>query len=92
MTKCVDSKRAGIVGCGRTWAALGEAHCVVCHEHFTPNYAADQHWVDGRHIHPGEARTKLGKPRLVLIKRASGPTWTTPMDEGRRQSFTRASA
>lgn len=42
---CGDTNVAGVLreGCHRDWTGVREAHCVVCHEHFASNTAADRH-------------------------------------------------
>ena len=39
-------------GCHRSWTSTREAHCVVCHAHFSADSAAERHWVKGQHRDP----------------------------------------
>jgi hypothetical protein len=69
------------IDCGRRWAARSEAHCAVCHRHFTSPTAFDLHLSTSRdgetvtHRDPATLLDRHGRPRLVLIARASGPAW-----------------
>ena len=38
--------------CHRSWTSTREAHCVVCHAHFTADSAAEHHWPKGHHQDP----------------------------------------
>lgn len=77
------SDRICCTTCGRRWTALGEAHCTVCHRHFTSYAPFDLHLHTGsdgatiEHRDPTTLRTRAGQARLVLVERRSGPTWTT---------------
>lgn len=72
------------VQCGRRWTALGEAHCAVCHRHFTTYRAFDLHLSVSRdgeqvtHRDPAMMIDRYDQPRLVLVERRFGPTWAWP--------------
>jgi hypothetical protein len=68
--------------CERTWQGLAEAHCTVCHAHFTTVTAFDLHRVgptDTRHCEdPATLTTAAGVPRLSGSLRATGIIWGYP--------------
>jgi hypothetical protein len=72
--------------CHRSWTSKREAHCVTCHEHFGSNNAADQHWLNGRHVHPDDLPPKKDEVSPRLVKRDGG-VWVQPMDEARLESL-----
>ena len=66
-------------GCDRRWTGLKEAHCSVCHEHFSSPYTFDAHRDRGRCKQPG--RVKIGDRKLKKVQRASGPVWSLDLDD-----------
>lgn len=73
MTK--DRPMVGNCGCGRAWQGLAEAHCRICHRHFSTVANFDRHRpsYDGCGD-PAELRDKAGR---TLLKAAEGPRGTT---------------
>jgi hypothetical protein len=66
----------GNCSCGREWASAREAHCRVCHAHFSTAENFDRHKPD-RHgcPDPGSHRDSLRRPVLKRIQRPGGYTW-----------------
>lgn len=54
--------------CGRRWASLVQAHCVVCHQHFSGMTAADRHQRKGRCLSPSDVG-------LVVSDEKHGAVW-----------------
>jgi hypothetical protein len=62
--------------CGRKWTGLSEAHCTVCHEHFSGVSAFDAH-------RPGNIKgcvdpATLRRGKVSLLEERKGPfgiTW-----------------
>ena len=69
--------------CGRRWTSPREAHCAVCHRHFTSYAPFDIHLLTSRdgetveHREPATVTTRDGRAKLVQVERSSGPTWAT---------------
>lgn len=64
--------------CHRSWRSLKEAHCTVCHSHFTSNEAASYHWNDktGQHMQVEECIRGEGKgPRYSATETPFGVVW-----------------
>ena len=69
-------------GCDRRWQSLSQAHCTVCHEHFSTVGVADLHHTFGLNramtCHdPGSLRAKRGEgdPVYRLASDAYGAVW-----------------
>ncbi len=70
--------------CGRTWTGTTQAHCTVCHEHFSTVKNFDAHGV-ARHPrkcpHPStKIRTKRDGtkvPTLKSVDTVHGPLWVS---------------
>ena len=74
--------------CGRTWNALGQAHCKECHEQFNSTAAFDRHRTgkpEMRECIPvaqfATLNEKTGLPLLVSTMRADGDVWVTALRE-----------
>lgn len=66
----------GNCGCGRAWKSLTEAHCRICHAHFTTVSAFDKHQpTRGGCPDPAALRDGRGNPVLELADRGGGPVW-----------------
>jgi len=67
----------GNCSCGRQWASLTEAHCRICHAHFSTPENFDKHKPDRRGCpDPGSHRDGQGRPVLKAVERRSGiVTW-----------------
>ena len=66
--------------CGRRWQGFSEAHCPICHEHFTSDSAFTRHLsgaqVDDPLCYPPESfRKQDDSPVFEQIDRVHGPTW-----------------
>lgn len=62
--------------CDREWAAMGEAHCVECHRHFTSDSGFELHRRDGKcHDPRGLVGPRSGKRVFASTGRASGQAW-----------------
>lgn len=62
-------------GCHRSWAGLKEAHCPVCHLHFSTDKIADKHRQAGRCLTLSELRrlrTEAGKPVVRVVDTPNG--------------------
>lgn len=78
--------------CGRQWSGLAEAHCTVCHCHFSRVTHFDTHRVNEKCVDPLTITDKNNEPKLkvrdsvwgVLYVGAGDPPafWTTEKDEG----------
>lgn len=64
--------------CHRSWRGTKQAHCTVCHEHFSSAEAASKHWVNDRHVHPSDVKGRDGGPRFCLSEEEQefGSVWT----------------
>lgn len=64
-------------GCHRSWRGVKEAHCTVCHEHFTSAEAADYQWERSGHVHPSSCQRGRGLgPRYVSEETEFGTIWS----------------
>lgn len=62
--------------CHRSWTSLKEAHCTVCHEHFsTDGHAQSHRGPHGYCIPPGDVLRIDGEARMRLTDRGTGPVW-----------------
>jgi hypothetical protein len=65
--------------CHRTWTGHAEAHCSICHHHFTSNSAFDAHLAPSKAeedcYDPETITNRTGEPRFVAVDRKHGPTW-----------------
>lgn len=69
-------EQIGYCDCGRTWNAHGEAHCAVCHRHFTSDSGFDTHRKDGVCRDPKTLRRgRSGKLVFASTGRKSGQAW-----------------
>jgi hypothetical protein len=74
--------------CGRQWSGLTQAHCSVCHEHFSRVANFDKHGVRrGGCPHPSKAkhRKKDGTvvPLLKPVDTIYGVMWVSWSDDTR---------
>ena len=82
MAKNPSEPGSTCVQCGRRWTAPREAHCAICHQHFAGYTSFDLHLSvsrDGETVTHRDPATLLdchGQPRLVLVERRLGPTWS----------------
>lgn len=61
--------------CGRNWTGLAQAHCTVCHEHFSTVGNFDKHRGTGTCQHPADVATRRGEPVLKPVSNRFGVTW-----------------
>jgi hypothetical protein len=63
-------------GCGREWAGLNQAHCTLCHAHFSTvaHFDAHQPSYNGC-LEPGDLTDRNGQPRLKPVDGPYGTTW-----------------
>jgi hypothetical protein len=63
-------------GCGREWDGLNQAHCTLCHQHFsTPaNFDAHQPSYSGC-ADPATITDRTGRTRLKPVTGPYGVTW-----------------
>jgi hypothetical protein len=67
--------------CCRTWTAPKQAHCRVCHQHFTTSSAFNAHLKNHEegerveHVDPGTLRSKDGSHRFVRRFDRFGEIW-----------------
>lgn len=82
-THCADTMEfTGLnLGCHRSWSGSTEAHCVVCHQHFTSEGVATLHepyCTEDRTEAPERLRvatTKAGSPVFGTSQRRDGEVW-----------------
>lgn len=77
-----------LCSCGREWTGLQQAHCTVCHRHFSTVENFDIHGVKRSGCpHPAtKVRTRRDGttvPRLKEVTSASGPLWVSWSPEPR---------
>lgn len=61
--------------CGRQWTGMTEAHCTVCHEHFSGVSAFDAHHPS---VHGCDDPATLSRGSVPLFEEKKGPygvTW-----------------
>lgn len=63
--------------CGRTWTGLSQAHCTICHEHFSTVANFDRHKPSRSGcMNPSTiVNRRTGKPVLKLSPGPLGGTW-----------------
>ena len=61
--------------CGREWAGLNQAHCTVCHEHFSTVNNFDKHRRTGTCQYPGTVTDRNGDPVLKPSANRFGVIW-----------------
>jgi len=62
--------------CGRQWKGLNQAHCTVCHEHFSTVRNFDLHKPSYNGcLHPAEVTNRAGLPLLKPSEGPYGVTW-----------------
>lgn len=63
--------------CGRTWTGLNQAHCSICHRHFSSPANFDRHRpsYDGC-LDPAGIQRRNGDPVLKAVSGPLGITWT----------------
>ena len=68
-------------GCHRSWSSLIEAHCTVCHQHFSTDRVAERHTPyctpdrEETHNRLWGAVKKNGEPLFAPVTRKDGKTW-----------------
>jgi hypothetical protein len=62
--------------CGREWTGLAQAHCTVCHAHFSTvgNFDAHRPSYNGC-LDPGAIVNRRGEPVLKSVVNRFGVTW-----------------
>lgn len=62
--------------CGRTWTGLNQAHCAICHRHFSSVAHFDRHRpsYDGC-LDPAAILKRSGEPVFKLSAGPLGHTW-----------------
>jgi hypothetical protein len=67
--------------CGRRWTGLAQAHCTVCHRHFSTDGAADRHRKQASCMDPLLVLRRDGSPVFALRCDAYGATFrlATPL-------------
>lgn len=61
--------------CGREWTGLAQAHCTVCHHHFSTVSNFDRHRPGGHCQPPGDVIGRDGEPVLKSTLNRFGLTW-----------------
>ena len=62
--------------CGRQWTGQAQAHCTVCHAHFSTVANFDRHKPSySGCLDPGEVRNRKGEPLLKPSANRFGVTW-----------------
>lgn len=61
--------------CGRHWSGLSQAHCTVCHEHFSSVAGFDRHRTTGRCVPPSNVTRRDGRPHFKADHNRFGTTW-----------------
>lgn len=63
--------------CGRRWSGLGQAHCSICHRHFSTVTNFDRHKpsYDGCLDPAAITNRRTGNPVLKLSSGPLGGTW-----------------
>lgn len=82
-THCADTAEATGMnpGCHRSWSGRSEAHCTVCHQHFTSDRVAELHVSYCTRDRTGTAeRLRLaarrdGSPIFATTTRKDGEAW-----------------
>lgn len=62
--------------CGRTWTGFNQAHCSICHAHFSSVANFDRHKpsYDGC-LDPATVTKRTGEPALRASRNQLGVTW-----------------
>lgn len=65
--------------CGRQWTGLGQAHCTVCHEHFSSVENFDRHGPSYRGCGDPRTLTRVRKDgrEVPVLKASEGPNGVT---------------
>lgn len=63
--------------CGRHWTGMSQAHCGICHAHFSTVANFDRHKPSYNGCgNPAEVRNRKGETILKLVEGPFGGTWT----------------
>lgn len=85
-----DHRGTHCEGCHRSWTGFREAHCTVCHLHFSSDGVAERHREGYRCLSLSDLtamRRETGPPVFDLRRRASGLVvvwWRSPQEGLRR--------
>jgi hypothetical protein len=82
-----SSQGTHCAGCHRSWSGIAEAHCMVCHEHFSAPTVYDKHRKGTACMSPAamaEAVTKAGNTVFMQVGRKDGLVWSGWRDSGDR--------
>lgn len=65
-----------ICHCGREWVSLVQAHCSVCHEHFSTVDNFDRHVPSYKGCKdPAKIKKRSGEPYFKAVESRFGITW-----------------
>lgn len=67
--------------CERFWTGTVQAHCTVCHQHFSTANVFDMHrrgrGDDRDCVYPGDVTNAAGVPRMRQVQSKHGMTWVS---------------